>query len=147
MDWIELSTLLGSVVLLVGLLFYVGRPLIDGGRGQRASIRFSTQQLFERKEQLLGAIVELEFDHQLGKIPEQDFQRLFAELETETLTVIGELDRLNGGGSTELERLVEAEIAALRQSPVLPRCHGCGKPWREGDRFCPQCGAALTGSS
>ena len=132
MDWIELSTLLGSVVLLVGLLFYVGRPLIDGGRVQRASIRFSTQQLFERKEQLLGAIVELEFDHQL---------------ETETLTVIGELDRLNGGGSTELERLVEAEIAALRQSPVLPRCHGCGKPWREGDRFCPQCGAALTGSS
>ena len=147
MDWIELPALLGSVVLLVGLLFYVGRPLIGGGRVQRASMRFSTQQLFERKEQLLGAIVELEFDHQLGKIPEQDFQRLFAELETEALTVIGELDRLNGGGSTELEHLVEAEIAALRQSAVPPRCHGCGNPWREGDRFCPQCGAALTGSS
>ena len=147
MDWIELPALLGSVVLLVGLLFYVGRPLVDGGKVQRASTRFSTQQLFERKEQLLGAIVELEFDHQLGKIPEQDFQRFFAELEAETLTIIGELDRRNGGGNTELERLVEAEIAALRQSAVLPRCHGCGNPWREGDRFCPQCGTALTGSS
>jgi len=147
MDWIELPALLGSVVLLVGLLFYVGRPLVDGGKVQKASTRFSTQQLFERKEQLLGAIVELEFDHQLGKIPEQDFQRFFAELEAETLTIIGELDRLNGGGNTELERLVEAEIAALRQSAVLPRCHGCGNPWREGDRFCPQCGTALTGSS
>ena len=102
-----------------------------------------TQPLYERKEQLLGAIVELELDHEIGKVPEEDFQRLFDQLESEALATIGKLDQLNGGGSSELESRIEAEVAALRQSAAIPSCTKCGAPRRDGDQFCPQCGTAL----
>ena len=136
-----LLPILCSLVLLLGLLLYLGRPLLTSGRA--GAVRGPTRQLFERKEQLLGEIVELELDRELGKVSAEDFQHLFAELEAETLAVIGELDRLNGASSYQLEGRIEEEIAALRQKTAVPRCHGCGTLRREGDLFCPQCGASL----
>ena len=141
MNAMGLLPILCSLVLLLGLLLYLGYPLLTSGRVGAASGQ--TRQLFERKEQLLGEIVELEFDHELGKVSAEDFQRLFAELEAETLAVIDELDRLNGASSYQRERRIEEEVAALRQKTAVPRCRGCGTVRREGDMFCPQCGASL----
>ncbi len=145
MNAIELLPKLCSIALLLGLLLYLGRPLLTGGRAGAAT--GPTRQLFERKEQLLGEIVELELDRELGKVSAEDFQRLFAELEAETLAILGELDRLNGASSDQFERRIEEEVAALRQKTSVPRCHDCGALRREGDLFCPQCGASLVESS
>ena len=145
MNATEFLPILCSIALLLGLLLYLGRPLLTGGQAGAATE--PTRQLFERKEQLLGEIVELEFDRELGKVSAEDFQRLFAELEAETLAVIGELDRLNGASSDQFERRIEEEVAALRQKTSVPRSCGCGTPRREGDLFCPQCGASLAESS
>ena len=145
MNAIELLPIICSIALLLGLLLYLGRPLLAGGRAGAAA--GPTRQLFERKEQLLGEIVELELDRELGKVSAEDFQRLFAELEAETLAIIGELDRLNGASSDQFERRIEEEVAALRQKTAAPRCRGCGTPRREGDLFCPQCGTSLAASS
>ena len=145
MNATDLLPIISSVALLLGLLLYLGRPLLTGERTGVAT--GPTRQLFERKEQLLGEIVELEFDRELGKVSAEDFQRLFAELEAETLAIIGELDRLNGASSDQFERRIEEEVAALRQKTATPRCHDCGALRREGDLFCPQCGASLAESS
>ena len=95
----------------------------------------------------MGEIVELELDRELGKVSAEDFRHLFAELEAETLAVIDELDRLNGASSHQLERRIEEEVAALRQKTTSLRCRSCGALRREGDLFCPQCGASLVESS
>ena len=145
MNAIELLPIICSIALLLGLLLYLVRPLLTGGRA--GAVTGPTRQLFERKEQLLGEIVELELDRELGKVSAEDFQRLFAELEAETLAVIGELDRLNGANSSQLERRIEEEVAALRQKTAAPCCHSCGALRREGDLFCPQCGISLVESS
>ena len=79
MNVVDLLPILCSVALLLGLLLYLGYPLLTSGRVGAASR--PTRQLFERKEQLLGEIVELELDRELGKVSAEDFQRLFAELE------------------------------------------------------------------
>ena len=164
----ELMPLFGSAVLLVGLVLYLGRPLLLANAGNAIAQSGDLQKLSERKEQLLGAIVELELDHEIGKIPVEDFQRNFAQLEAETLTVIAELDQFNETSSDELERRVETEVAALRQQGTGPPrkrkpsqqeadlaaekalqhnyCANCGAPRRNGDHFCPQCGVALAES-
>ena len=139
----DLFSLFGSLALLFGLMLYLGRPLLREGQSRAAPMDNGTQPLYERKEQLLGAIVELELDHEIGKVPEEDFQPLFNQLESEALATIGKLDQLNGGGSSELESRIEAEVAALRQSAAIPSCNKCGAPRRDGDQFCPQCGTAL----
>ena len=147
MNELGLVPILCSLVLLLGLLFYLGHPLLKSGRAGAASR--PTRQLFERKEQLLGEIVELELDRELGKVSAEDFQRLFTELEAEALAIIGELDRLNGAGryQHQLARRIEEEVAARHQKTAVPRCCGCGTLRREGDLFCPQCGASLVESS
>ena len=145
MNVTELLPIICSIALLLGLLLYLGRPLLTGGRAGAAT--GPTRQLFERKEQLLGEIVELELDRELGKVSAEDFQRLFAELEAATLAVIGELDRLNGASSSQFERRIEEEVAALRQKTAASLCHSCGALRREGDLFCPQCGTSLVESS
>ena len=145
MNAIDLLPIICSIALLLGLLLYLGRPLLTGGRA--GAVTGPTRQLFERKEQLLGEIVELELDRELGKVSAEDFQRLFAELEAKTLAIIGELDQLNGASSDQFERRIEEEVAALRQKTSVSRCHGCGTSRREGDLFCPQCGASLAESS
>ena len=124
----DLFTLFGSLALLLVLLLYVGRPLLREGPSRTTPLDGGAQRLFERKEQLLGAIVELELDREIGKVPEEDFERLFAQLQTEALATIAELDQLNGAGSSELERRIEAEIAALRQpaTAIDPSCTRCG---------------------
>ena len=145
----DLFTLFGSLALLLVLLLYVGRPLLREGPSRTTPLDGGAQRLFERKEQLLGSIVELELDREIGKVPEEDFERLFAQLQTEALATIAELDQLNGAGSSELERRIEAEIAALRQpaTAIDPSCTRCGAPHRDGDLFCPQCGTAFAGLS
>ncbi len=139
----DLFPLFGSLALLLGLMLYLGRPLLREGQSRAVPIDDGTQQLYERKEQLLGAIVELELDHEIGKVPEEDFQRLFDQLESEALATIGKLDQLNGAGSSKLESRIDAEVAALRQSAAIPSCTKCGALRRDGDQFCPQCGTAL----
>ena len=79
MDSVDLFPIVGSLVLFSGLLLYLGRPLFSGQTRMASS--GGTRRLFERKEQLLGAIVELEFDRDIGKVPAEDFMRIFAELE------------------------------------------------------------------
>ena len=139
----DLFPLFCSLALLLGLMLYLGRPLLREGQWRAVPIDDGSQQLYELKEQLLGAMVELELDHEIGKVPEDDFQRLFDQFESEALATIGKLDQLNGGGSSELESRIDAEVAALRQSSAIPSCTKCGAPRRDGDQFCPQCGTAL----
>jgi len=159
----DLMVLLACGLLLVGCGFYIGRPLL-GRRSSSALGNTSTRQLTERKEQLYSSILELEFDRELGKLPEDDFQRMRSELETEALAIIHQLDQLNGQSSPDsLEQRIEREVAALQiehpiqhpptsaqplQSSTPPVvqakfCGQCGGPRRAEDRFCTQCGKAF----
>ena len=79
----ELLPLLGSALLLIGLVLYLARPLLLANAASTVAQGSDVRPLYERKEQLLGAIVELELDREIGKIPAEDFQRNFAQLEAE----------------------------------------------------------------
>ncbi|MFT5087356.1 MAG: hypothetical protein ACI906_001665 [Candidatus Latescibacterota bacterium] len=153
----DLMVLLACGLLLVGCGFYIGRPLL----GRRGSLLNNTnaRQLTERKEQLYSSILEIEFDRELGKLPEEDFQRMRSELEAEALSIIHQLDQLNGQASPDsIEQRIEREVAALHvehppaptqplQSPLTAApakfCGQCGGPRRAEDRFCTQCGKAF----
>ncbi len=154
----DFTVLLACGLLLIGCGLYIGRPLL----GRRSNIlgRTNARQLTERKEQLYSSIIELEFDRELGKLPEDDFLRMRSELETEALAIIHQLDQLNGQTSPDsLEQRIEREVAALQVEhpqkqplqPLLPPmsttqakfCGQCGGPRSTEDRFCTQCGKAF----
>lgn len=157
----DFMVILACGLLLIGCGIYIGRPLL----GRRSGILSNTsaRQLTERKEQLYSSIIELEFDRELGKLPEDDFLRMRGELETEALAIIHQLDQLNGQASPDsLAERIEREVAALHvehppkqppQQPLQPSisppptqakfCGQCGSTRRAEDRFCTQCGKAF----
>lgn len=139
-------TTLGCMALLLGLLLYLGYPFLISAPAISASGSTEhARQLLERKEQVYTAIKEIEFDHALGKLPAEDYQRHRQQLEAEALTLLQQLDQMDGRSEALLKSRIKGDVLALRQrpgpGPLL--CPACGALRRGEDRFCPQCGAPL----
>ena len=131
---------------------YIGYPLFAARRRASSVPSSSTlpaKDLLERKEQLYASIKELEFDRSTGKLDEEDYQLLRAELERDALHVLQEVDQLNGQvDSTALQSRIEADVHKLRQTTAASaQCPSCKAQRRPQDRFCAQCGTpfAATG--
>jgi hypothetical protein len=138
----ELLVPIFCLLLLVSLVFYVGYPLV--GVATPFGLREGEhQRLIERREQLLAAIKEIEFDQAMGKLPEGEYQHFRRQFEAEAMAVLHQLDLLKssagqtGGG---LAARVEKDIRALRQKDQS-HCSSCGAQRQPADHFCSRCGA------
>lgn len=142
----EYLTSVLCLALLAGLVFCIGYPLLQQPAGAPVA-EGSKKHLLERREQLLAAIKEIEFDQAMGKLPEGEYQRLRQQLEAEAVHVLHQLDQLDGqSGLNALRSRIEKDVLALRQ-PQKNRCPACGAPRRQADRFCSRCGARFEGDA
>lgn len=108
--------ILTFVLIGAGVIAFVFRPLfVERGEVARASNRETKRlELLEKRERVLEAIREIDFDHRMGKIEGEDYTETRAKYEAEALKVINALDKGNGRAG-EIEDLVEEEIASLRK--------------------------------
>lgn len=122
--------------------------------------------LLAEKDRLAQALQELDFDHALGKIPQEDYPIMRAELlkhAAEVLHSLGKIEKEMGIGilpsddvqqipgennnqqvpsADEIEELIRAR-RQQRQGKATGFCPKCGNPIQKSDRFCPRCGNAL----
>jgi hypothetical protein len=79
-----------AICLVVG----VGEPLVRrrsyGVRGAESDNE--TERLLLQKEMLYGAIRDLDFDFQTGKVDQKDYAELRQQLEGEAMQVLRQLD-------------------------------------------------------
>jgi hypothetical protein len=101
-----------------------------------------TERLLLQKEMLYGAIRDLDFDFQTGKVDQKDYAELRQQLEREAVQILRQID------ATDPE--IEQQVLALRRhsvstvcGPSREFCFGCGSPLENGENFCPCCGQAL----
>ena len=128
-------------LLLALLIFFIGYPLVGAAAAPFRLREGEHQRLVERREQLLAAIKEIEFDQAMGKFPDGEYQPLRRQLEAEAMGVLHQLDQFKsqtGRGKT-IEARIEKDILALRQH-VRSHCPSCGANRRPTDRFCAGCG-------
>jgi hypothetical protein len=106
------------------------------------------------------ALRDAEFDHATGKLGEEDYQALRAELSTEAMEAIRHEEGLSdpGGAAAEPEperaedgesragaEHLEDEIAAVRAGlKAGTTCTACGHVNRGGSNFCTTCGRPLS---
>jgi len=110
---------------------------VAGGRARAAIDR--------EKTLVLRSIKELEFDHAMGKVSDQDFAEMGLRLRTRAAGLLRQLDA-GAAYSTQIEqelarRLAEAGIPATPRAERF--CTQCGAAIAPNARFCGQCGHKL----
>jgi hypothetical protein len=114
---------IGSILLLLALLVLIGlfiaRPLID-----RKAIVVSLEEdqqeheistLLAERDRILTALHELDFDHALGKIPEQEYPSQRALLLHQGADVLRKLDEYDQvAPANDIEARIEEAIAERR---------------------------------
>lgn len=122
MLWI---TLLLALLISLAALAYVLWPLFTQ---QPVALLVEDDRLTEllaRKDSTLHALKDLEFDHQVGKLSEEDFTRFYERLSRQALVLIGQIEKVTPEINA-LDEALEAEITKQRRA--VPARNGVVKP-------------------
>jgi hypothetical protein len=161
----DLGSLLLGLALFLLVAFIVARPLIEK-RGLREKELGPADRLIARRDIILNALRDLDFDHATGKIADDDYAPQRAQLVAQGVAVLKQLDELGAvgerlqpgadrieqavaarrrarrDGEGESDDPIEAAIAARRRSASAPvsASGAVGAPLQ--GVTCPHCGAA-----
>ena len=99
-----------QILLVIAVSAVVLAPLFEM-RGRRTEVEPANDALrrgiAERKGRLYGALLELDFDRDSGKISPEDHARMREESMTEVLAVLAEEDRLGLAPGTHRPEVIE----------------------------------------
>jgi hypothetical protein len=143
----EISSILIGFVLLLASLAFVSLPF---RQKQRASLKThkATEHHEGQRESVLYALRDLDFDFKTGKVGEEDYTSLRAQLMTEAAKYI-EQDKEE---EEKLEALIQTRRTAQHMAANCDHCGAavnkelcpsCGKKNQAGDQFCSSCGNRL----
>lgn len=154
-----------AIGMLLGLAaaLFVAWPLVRNTASSRPAASDGQRERMEllvEKEHLLTALKEIDFDHEMGKLTDDDHQRLRADYRARAVAL---LKRLEGSASdAELEAAIEADVARVRapsrddagEAIVSPPsgggarfCAACGSGLGAGAGFCAACGSPVARAS
>lgn len=146
---------------LVGLaVLHALRPLVTGETREPEMIGGSTRVAIEREKNLvLRSIKELEFDHAMGKLGEDDFHEMSSRLRSRAVRLLQQLDNAGSGYRELIERelasrLVKAGTSTSGVQDASPgptglapaassACPSCATVNDEDAKFCKSCGTKL----
>ena len=135
------ATLLVIIVVSLGFVAQPfwrnqnGAPRADSKRRNRLT------DLQARRDTILAAIKDLEFDYEMGKVSKEDYAQMNAQFRREAMAILQQIDQSNG--KTGSRKKLEAELQALRRKKNVGRkltCESCGASLEPQHRFCGNCG-------
>ncbi|UCC61979.1 MAG: zinc ribbon domain-containing protein [Anaerolineae bacterium] len=103
------------------------------------------ETLNDRYEAMLTALRDLDFDHAVGKVAEDDYASLRGPLLVQAADLMAQLDTQNTA-EADLDARLDGEILALRLARHAEEdrvCPVCGRIPSPGDLFCAICGTRL----
>ncbi len=163
--------------LFISLPFFIRseKGATSGGSGIPASdLRIDKiRALDSKKESLLTALKDMEFDYGLGKLSKEDFEDLSRQYKVEAAEILKQMDSIGKQApqaviEDDLEREIKAErkkgLAVYEDEDIEKEilrareavwhdesgtlnCPKCGNGYDREDIFCSKCGAKLNGDS
>jgi len=112
------------IAIAAGVLLFVFTPLFANRDtiAQTTNRENRRRQLLEERERVYEAIRELEFDHRMGKVEDDDYQETRTRYETQAVELMQTLDKANGRADhpdrtpSAKDDDIEREIAAIRSA-------------------------------
>lgn len=109
--WIGIAV---AALISVPAILYVVWPLLQPGPALPLVDDDRLADLLTRKDTLLRALKDLEFDREMGKVSEEDYTRFAARLRRQAIGIMQQIDKV-APESAALDTELEAEIARLRK--------------------------------
>ena len=125
----QISALIIGFILLGTALVFVSRPFWE--KRKKGAADSSTTKV-SRRESVLAALRDLDFDFKTGKVSEEDYQPLRAQLLAEAAQYIE--------SEKNEDQKLEALIQARRKGQQKIKCEHCGAPMETDQKFCSKCG-------
>jgi hypothetical protein len=150
----DIGSLLLALALILLVIAFVARPVVAPSRRATESAPPDAGDLVAQREAVLVELRDLDFDHTIGKIDDQDHAAQRARLVARGAALLRALDQqpadaaLNPASDPDAE--IERLVLARRKRPQAPgakksaahpaRCPHCRRPISLDDKFCPHCG-------
>src|SRR3954470_14896955 len=114
-------------ILSGAVLAAICRPLFRKDDALESAIIEETEWdvLQRKKEVILGNIQDLDFEYKCGKLSEEDYRKVRAEMGTEAAMVLAEIDGIES--SHDLDALIRREVAARNEKSTAAtrNCNSC----------------------
>ncbi len=167
---------IGSILLVLALTILVAVYISLPFR-QKKTLFISEEEhklsaLLAERDRILNALMELDFDYDLEKIPEEIYPLQRNSMLERGADILRQLDAFYEGSSGDASDRLEATVAARRadakkisvdkddpleaiiaarkenSKKVTPNketkfCHNCGNKTLTNDQFCTKCGTSL----
>jgi len=154
----------GSIFLIMALALlagtYIALPLVRGESREVSEAEMAHSALLAERERVLEALLELDFDYELGKVPEEIYPEQRTRLVSKAADVLAQLDasastedavdeieqavaarRSVGSESGAAGDPLEAMIAKRKAAQAPPAAAVKAVTTKAG--FCPECGSPL----
>ncbi len=109
---------IGAVFLTLAILtlvvMYLAQPYLERRTKIVSAEEAEHSTLLAMRDRYINALKELDFDHEMGKIPAEDYPTQRADLLKKGAEALRHLDEYEGTKSTSAEDRLEAVIAARR---------------------------------
>ncbi len=134
----SIGAILIGIAMLVAAVPIVIKPLLNN-KLKEPSIQASTDldNLRDRHSELLLALRDLDFDHQIGKVTIEDYVALRESLLVQAATAIEAQEKQDAEQDARLEEAIR--LRREKQSSART-CRNCGATLEVSDRFCRACG-------
>lgn len=164
----DLGSILLSLSLLILVVIFIGRPLFDRRAVLVSEEEHNLSALLAERDRILDALAELDFDYELGKIPDEIYARqresllvrgaeVLRQLDEQQTDSVGEGDdqiekaiaerRAKQAGTgvegDKIEKMIALRRAARGEETGVQFCPSCGKAVEGRDKFCSHCGKSL----
>lgn len=121
MEYILITLIVISITIFICYPFFTKKNednLFEEDKKDYAEKTKSDLQLMEEnKLELYSAIKEIEFDHGLGKLSDEDFKELRQSYIYEAAKVVRKIEKLSDKKALRLEDKIEQEISDAKKSP------------------------------
>jgi Double zinc ribbon len=137
-----------SVLLAFAALMAVAYPILAKTLGDEPAITSAEEtvdELLAQRDAVFQALRELRFDHEVGKITDEDYFAFEGSLKQTAANSLRALDEWEAGADSSLDVAIESAVAARAAAMAAGgiACPNCGRPAGPEDRFCGRCGEAL----
>lgn len=129
------AILIGIAILAIAVP-YVMDPLVNERKKQTVKAASLKMDGKDQQKQALAAIRDLDFDFQIGKVNQEDYETLRGRLVLEAAEVL----QMRRQEDEKLEAMIRARLQQVKPSV---ECEKCGGGIRPQDLFCPACGVPV----